>query len=172
MDTKDSVQQDVAGSSAVYTRHHRSISENIPSNTAAHWGQDPSRFEPVDSADRINNSESRSTTLDRRRLTLGIEDVLDCISEQNGCASVRVWVKAGSRYEKLGVIRGGRMLLYVKAPPKEGKANKAVRSMVADALKVPKSHVDIVRGEKGRDKTLRIVSLSRVQAAEILGSQT
>ncbi len=64
------------------------------------------------------------------------------------------------------------MLLYVKTPPIEGKANKSARSIVAAALKVPKSHVDIVRGEKGRDKTLRIVSLSRLQAAEILGSQT
>ncbi len=80
-------------------------------------------------------------------------------------------VKAGARHEKISGVRGGRLLIYVKAPPKEGKANKSVRSLIAKALNVPKSRVEIVRGEKSRDKTVHIVSLSRARTAELIDGQ-
>lgn len=65
----------------------------------------------------------------------------------------------GSRNEIIGWREG---VLYVKitAPPVEGAANAAIVKFVADSLKVRKSQVELVSGDKSREKTLRITGLS------------
>ena len=49
----------------------------------------------------------------------------------------------------------------VTAPPVDGEANVAVRQLVARALGVAPSTVALVRGERARDKVLRVAGLSR-----------
>jgi uncharacterized protein YggU (UPF0235/DUF167 family) len=44
----------------------------------------------------------------------------------------------------------------VAAQAREGEANKAVREVIADALRVPKSDVEVIRGMKSREKTVAI----------------
>ena len=56
---------------------------------------------------------------------------------------------------------GDRLRVAVRAPPVDGKANAAVIEAVAQALGVPKGAVEIVRGESGRRKTLRITGATR-----------
>jgi uncharacterized protein (TIGR00251 family) len=68
--------------------------------------------------------------------------------------AVRV-VPRASRAEIVGE-RDGRLLIRVTAPPVEGRANDAVRRLVAKAAGVGLSHVRVVRGERARDKTLRV----------------
>jgi len=46
--------------------------------------------------------------------------------------------------------------VYVTAPPEGGKANEAVITLLAKLLGVPKRDVVLLRGQKGRDKVLRI----------------
>jgi uncharacterized protein YggU (UPF0235/DUF167 family) len=55
----------------------------------------------------------------------------------------------------------------VTAQPVDGKANAAVIETIAQALGIPRARVQIVRGETGRRKTLRIegVTLDAVLAA-------
>jgi hypothetical protein len=55
----------------------------------------------------------------------------------------------------------------VTAPPVDGKANEAVVRAFAEALDLPKGAVEIVRGETGRRKTVRLrgVTLARLLAA-------
>ena len=48
----------------------------------------------------------------------------------------------------------GRMRIWVTAPPEDGKANEAVRELVAKALGVPSYEVQIISGERGREKVL------------------
>ncbi len=64
----------------------------------------------------------------------------------------------GSRNEIIGWREG---VLYVKitAPPVEGAANAAIVKFVADSLKIRKSQVELVSGDKSREKTLRISGL-------------
>lgn len=51
--------------------------------------------------------------------------------------------------------RAGRVLkVRVAAPPVEGKANKAIIAFLSDLLDIPKSKIDILKGETGRLKTL------------------
>jgi len=62
----------------------------------------------------------------------------------------------------------GRAVVQVRAPAVEGQANRAVIEVVADALDLPKSAVTIARGQRSRDKVLRIAGLSPADLRERL----
>ncbi|MGH7326649.1 MAG: DUF167 domain-containing protein [Candidatus Rokuibacteriota bacterium] len=71
---------------------------------------------------------------------------------------VRVQPRA-SRNEIVG-WRGDALGVRVTAPPVAGQANVAVTAVVAEALGVRASAVTVVRGERGRDKLLRVAGVS------------
>lgn len=54
------------------------------------------------------------------------------------------------------VWRDGALTVRVTAPPVEGEANRAVSALLASALGVRPSAVSVVRGLRGRDKTVRV----------------
>ena len=81
---------------------------------------------------------------------------------------VRV-IPRGGRDEISGV-RAGSVLVRVAAAPVDGKANTAVRKIIARTVGVPPSRVSIVRGETNRDKTVRIDDVAdEAAAARALG---
>ena len=49
--------------------------------------------------------------------------------------------------------------VYVTAPPEGGKANEAVITLIAKLLGVPRRDVELIRGQKSRDKVLRVEGL-------------
>ena len=71
---------------------------------------------------------------------------------------VRVQPRA-SRDEIVG-WRDDALRVRVTAPPVEGEANAAVRRLVARALGVAPSTVALVRGDRSRDKLVRVAGLS------------
>jgi uncharacterized protein (TIGR00251 family) len=74
---------------------------------------------------------------------------------ENGTLTLHVQVQPGaSRSEWAGRYGEQALRLRVAAPPVDGKANRACREFVAETLGVPLSHVQIVRGETARNKTL------------------
>jgi hypothetical protein len=60
-----------------------------------------------------------------------------------------------SRDEVVG-MRSGVLRVRVTAPPVDGKANEALRRLIAKRLGLAKGRVTIERGERGRLKLLRI----------------
>lgn len=46
--------------------------------------------------------------------------------------------------------------IHVTAPPEDGKANEAVRRLLAESLGIPKSRLTLVRGQTSRDKIFRV----------------
>ena len=68
----------------------------------------------------------------------------------------------------LDLQSGGRLVIKVTAPPLEGCANEAVGRLVAKATGVSASRVRVVKGERRRDKTLRIDGISLDDAARSL----
>jgi uncharacterized protein (TIGR00251 family) len=56
----------------------------------------------------------------------------------------------------VGPMVGDRLRVAVTAPPVDGEANAAVIDAVAEAFGVRRAQVRIVRGERGRRKTLEI----------------
>lgn len=51
----------------------------------------------------------------------------------------------------------GGLRVYVTTVPENGKANDAVRQLLAKHLGVAKSRLELVRGAKSRDKLFRVV---------------
>lgn len=56
----------------------------------------------------------------------------------------------------VGPMVGDRLRVAVTAPPVDGEANAAVIEALAEAFGVRRAAVAIVRGERGRRKTVRI----------------
>lgn len=103
-------------------------------------------------------------------MTAGRAMDLGCVYERNGDAIIRVRVKASAKVESLRGERGNRLLVYVKAPPVEGKANRAVISLIAKVLKIQKGRIEITHGKRGRDKSVRIKSMSRDRTVKSLSN--
>lgn len=77
-------------------------------------------------------------------------------------------VKPGAKREAVGGRWGeGALVVAVAAPAVEGKANDAVRKALAKAFGVRKQDVEVVAGERGRDKVVR-VDPAPAAAAEVL----
>ena len=72
---------------------------------------------------------------------------------------LEVWVQPrASRNEILG-YRDQVLRLRVTAPPAEGEANQLVKRVLAEALGVAPSKVEILKGEKGRRKKVRVTEV-------------
>lgn len=50
----------------------------------------------------------------------------------------------------------GAMHVYVNAPPLEGKANRAIEEALANHFKVKKSQVELLSGQKSKNKLFEI----------------
>jgi hypothetical protein len=72
-----------------------------------------------------------------------------------------------SRNEVVG-LEDGVFKVKLTAPPLEGKANKALRALLAKKLGLSKSRIAISSGERSRLKTLSIDGLSPRQIQERL----
>lgn len=92
----------------------------------------------------------------------------DWLSEREGAALLRVRVRPRASRDEIAGERAGALLVRVTAPPAEGRANDAVRKLVAKALEIPPSRVSVVQGQSARDKLLRLEGLSAAEAARRL----
>lgn len=73
-----------------------------------------------------------------------------------------------SRDEICG-LHGDAIKVRVSAPPVEGKANKALQRFIAEKLNLAASQIEIVAGQRSRDKMLRISGISRAAVEKALG---
>jgi uncharacterized protein (TIGR00251 family) len=79
-----------------------------------------------------------------------------------------VRVKPGASRTLVGGRRGEALVVAVRAPAVDGKANEAVRRALADAFGVRARDVTIVRGERGRDKIVEVAAPDADQVLEVL----
>jgi uncharacterized protein len=75
----------------------------------------------------------------------------------------------GHRNELIG-IEEGVLHARVTAPPVDGKANRALCKLIAERLGVAPSRVSVVRGQKSRDKLIRVEGLDEVAVVAALSS--
>lgn len=68
--------------------------------------------------------------------------------------SVRVTPKASRNRV---VVEEGQVRVYVTTVPEGGKANAAVVKLLAKAVGVPKSRLELIRGQTSRDKVFRVL---------------
>ena len=65
-------------------------------------------------------------------------------------------VTPGARHTAL-VLEDGVIRVHVTTAPEDGKANRAVAELLARALGVAKSRLELVRGQTARDKVFRLL---------------
>ncbi len=65
-------------------------------------------------------------------------------------------------------MRDGVLQAKVTAAPVEGKANKALCRLIAKRLGVAPSRVRVVRGEKSREKVVRVEGIEPAALREAL----
>ncbi len=68
---------------------------------------------------------------------------------------IHVKVKPNSRTEEVSQ-KSDSFIVRVKDPPKEGKANQSVVSLLAEHFGVPRSQVKILTGSRSRNKVVEI----------------
>ncbi|KAK2609756.1 hypothetical protein N8I77_003242 [Diaporthe amygdali] len=71
---------------------------------------------------------------------------------------MRCHVKPGASKVREGItaLTDSTIELCVSAVPKDGESNKAVLTVLSEALNVPKSDLQITRGAKSRDKIIAL----------------
>lgn len=69
-------------------------------------------------------------------------------------------VKPRSKANAVAGARGNALLVNVTAAPVDGAANAAVIAVLATALRLPKSAIQIARGQKSREKVVRLSGLT------------
>jgi hypothetical protein len=78
---------------------------------------------------------------------------------QRGSAlAVRVTPRA-SRNEIVEILDDGTIRVRLSAPPVDNEANVALIEFLSEILGVPKSKLDIVAGNAGRDKLISVVDM-------------
>ena len=71
-------------------------------------------------------------------------------------STISVRVQANARRDEFVGVREGVLVVRVGAPALDGRANRAVSRLLAKRLGVARSAVTIVRGERSRDKVIRV----------------
>ncbi len=78
---------------------------------------------------------------------------------QHGSAlAVRVTPRA-NRNQIVGLLDDGTIKVHLAADPSDTETNAILVDFLADVLGVPKSRVEIVAGETGRDKLVSILDM-------------
>ena len=96
-------------------------------------------------------------------------DVTENSSRSGVVLAVRVQPRA-SRDEVAEAIEGA-LKIRLCAPAVDNRANEALTEFLAAVLKVPKSSVRILSGERGRTKRVEITGVTRQQVVNLLQTE-
>lgn len=86
--------------------------------------------------------------------------------------TIRVHVIPNAKIDKVAGEHGDAIKIKLRAPAIEGKANTALRKFLAEKLSIPQRAIVLDRGERSRDKVLRIDGLSEKTIREFLTTRT
>jgi uncharacterized protein len=78
------------------------------------------------------------------------------VSSEGDALRIRVKAVAGSRQSGIAGLLGDRLKIRVSAPPEGGRANDAVRQLLASSFGVAMRDVTLVSGASSREKVLDI----------------
>jgi len=82
------------------------------------------------------------------------------IREQEGAITFEVRVAPRASRNRIVGVQDGALKVALTAPPVDGAANEALKKLLAKALGVSKSNVEIIRGDRARIKILRVHGVS------------
>jgi len=85
-------------------------------------------------------------------------------------ARIKVRLQPRARGDEIMAVRDGVVIARVTAPPVDGRANRALCKLIARQAGVAPSRVTVLRGERSRDKLVRIEGLDPAALPEALRS--
>jgi uncharacterized protein YggU (UPF0235/DUF167 family) len=77
-------------------------------------------------------------------------------------------VRPGASRDQLAGEHDGAVVVRLTATPTDGKANRALRRLIADRCGVPPSAVSILRGERARRKLVAVEGFEVRQLRSVL----
>lgn len=83
---------------------------------------------------------------------------------------VRVHAQPGAKRTEIAGRHGEAVRVRVTAPPVDGRANAAIAAVLADALGVPRSAVELASGASGRRKRFRVHGTTRAAVSRALAA--
>ena len=86
-----------------------------------------------------------------------------------GEATFAVRTQPGARRDEIVGVRDGVLVARVSAPAREGRANQALCQLIARRLGIRSSRVSVVRGERSREKLVRVEGVDRADLEAALG---
>ncbi len=84
---------------------------------------------------------------------------------------VHLAIRSGAKETRAEGEFDGRLKLFVKAPPIEGRANQTIVQSIASAVGVPKSRVNLVSGLKSKQKSV-VIELPEEAATQLIEQLT
>jgi len=75
-------------------------------------------------------------------------------------ATIRIHIIPNAKIDKVVGERGDVINIKLRAPAVEGKANTALRCFLAEKLNIPQRAIMLLRGQRSRDKMIRIDGLT------------
>jgi uncharacterized protein (TIGR00251 family) len=85
-------------------------------------------------------------------------------------ARIEVRLRPGSSREELGGFSDGVLQARVSAPPRDGRANRALCRLIAKRAGVAPSRVRVVRGERSRTKLVEVTGVEPATLRAALGA--
>jgi uncharacterized protein YggU (UPF0235/DUF167 family) len=101
---------------------------------------------------------------------MAVASLPEWLSDAPGGSQVLVRLTPRAGTNSIVEPRAGRLQLRVTAAPEDGKANAAACKLVAKALRIGKTSVEVTSGPASRDKTLTVEGLSAAEVADVLAS--
>ncbi len=88
--------------------------------------------------------------------------------EKDGCIILNVRVVPRASKDAIQGMLGDALKVRIQAPPIEGKANAYLVKFLSKQWKIPRRDIEILSGETGRNKRLRISNLPDELRATLL----
>jgi uncharacterized protein (TIGR00251 family) len=94
------------------------------------------------------------------------------LKEAKGAIVFTVRVQARARRDAIEGLWQGALRVRLTAPPVEGRANEALRHLLAARLNIPVSAVRILAGERSRTKRIAVRGASLEQVRALAATRT
>lgn len=99
-----------------------------------------------------------------------VNNSLDIRTDSDGVL-FKVWVQPRASRNQVVGFYGDCLKVKLTAPPVEGAANKECVAFLAKRLGLPKNKVQIVSGQTGRKKMIRVKGVGRDSILTLLGNK-
>jgi uncharacterized protein (TIGR00251 family) len=84
-------------------------------------------------------------------------------------AELTVRLQPRGKRNAIGEERDGVLRVSVAAPPVDGQANAALCKLIAKRARVARGRVTVIKGERSRDKVVRVEGVAPAELRRVLG---